>query len=279
MHRGAVFVCALVLLGTGPWTDYSWPEDSRWPDWPWPSGDFSGGTPDPANILWGMYDYEVTQACSSESGVTATTGTPECDCSLPDCPLSGSESVTLNAIGTAETITWGSAFTAEGSIAVADFLLNVVTYTILVQQSIFRLQDGVTDAGSVQMVGFGSPLFRTWIGCKTPTGGAGSASVVIQAAEDYRIRAAFGYDGAGCTAIGVTDPEGTGDCCRVWMDKVSDGEDWGTTSIMSLDSSGSPGTIDQVGIGPEAANTTWLIMDDMAVCNEMPPAGTRCGDL
>jgi hypothetical protein len=287
MHRGALVVCVLILLGAGPWTDYSWPDDTRWPDWPWPSGDESGGTLEPANILLGIYDFETTQACTDEVAVASETGATDCDCTTDICPLNGSESLSIDVTSwpPGSSVAWDDpAFVAEDSLVVVDMLFAVTANTNQNHRTGWVQIYDVGQAGSGSALGIKYNLLDEshQIGCMTPTqipGDPGTfAQYPIVEDEIYRMRLGYGLDGPGCTALGVTDPEGTGDCCAIWLDTDSGGNDWGTTLVMARDYTGDPVPAEnfKLGNGLESARA---VFDDLALCNEMPPVGTRCGDL
>jgi hypothetical protein len=237
---------------------------ARWPDeWVPP--------PARANVLLGEFDFETTQACSLEDGVTSVDGTPDCDCSTGDCPLAGSESAELDATSANTKVHWAvGSFPVETSLIVVDMLYMLKAPGTGVANGLLSMRDVVFSRGF--MLSGAGPN----IGCVAATVGP-IADVLISADTSYRVRLGFGYDGAGCTALGLTDADGLGDCCGVWLEADDTGHAWGTTLIDQHDGSATGLQVSGMSIG-NVAGRGHHIFDDLAVCNEVPPNGTKCGD-
>ena len=258
MRRSLILVLGLLILAPVCL--------ARWPDeWVPP--------PTRANVLLGEFDFEVTQACSLEDGVTATAGSPDCDCTTGDCPLEGDESFESDATLADTRVSWDvGTFPVETSLIVVDMLYVLKDPGSGVANGLLAMKDTVFSRGFMLSGAIGGDQ----IGCVNATVGPVS-DVAVTVDTPYRIRLGFGYDGAGCTALGLTDADGLGDCCGLWLETDASGNSWGMTLVDQHDG---PATGLQVS-GMKIGNITGRghhIFDRLAVCNEVPPAGTKCGD-
>lgn len=242
----------------------------------------SGGAA-PANILWGPFDFETTQACSAETDVSHTHGTVDCDCAsgTGNCPIAGSESFRSNSDDNGQgALEWRNLITPKISsgVLVTDMLWEVVTVITAAQDvSMIGYKDGNPGRAGMYVNGTadgGSPA----IAARDMNNTIGPYAALTTGI--YRIRFAVGFGAADCTALGLTDASANGNCAGVWKDSV--GNDYGTTLVSDQDGTAISGReVNGWVFGINLATSPdagMYILDDMAICDEIPPAGGKCGD-
>lgn len=268
-------------------------------DWPdittesgtWPDELTGGGAPPigpPANVIYGPLDFEASDAACTGIGVTNNDGDTDCACAdgTGACALEGSFSYRNNADDNGQgVLQWRTVFPAQGGtgLLLMDALVDQeVLMTQTTAHGLMRFISGNSQRVFVSADGDGGAGGTLGFQCRNLSGGVGAFVTADIGISPAKVRLGVGFDGPGCDALGLGDVDvgNDGNCCGVWSNPVTD--DYGEIRRAVSDAAFNSNTINGIWLGVNLVETpgagTW-VWDDVAVCDEVPPVGGKCGDL
>jgi hypothetical protein len=155
---------------------------------------------------------------------------------------------------------------------VADFELNIDTFSISKNTSFFEMKSGDLLSGAeIRYLDSGD---RLGIRCGDDT--LGSFNFLLSQDVDYRVRLEYCLDsGPGNCTGNAADCT---DCGCLYVETAVSGNDYGTTQVDRCDGfAGAPYTPINGFLFSMSADTLDLIVDDVAICDAPPAAGEKCG--
>ena len=160
----------------------------------------------------------------------------------------------------------------SGGCMIVDVELNFDTLSSTKNTSFFEPTSGRQNSGAeIRYKRAGGVL---GIRCDDRT--QGSISYALTEDEDYKVRLEYCIDDGPGQCAG--NPPGCTDCGCLYVETAVSGNPYGTTQIDACNGSSGLPTVSINGWHFSLSGSTLdLIVDDLAVCEEQPAPGDKCG--
>jgi hypothetical protein len=222
-------------------------------------------------------DRSSPESCKAE-GALQEQGSNDCNCSAGNCPLpQGGESLSMPAQtdGQKKTVGYSPVYGAMAGVStgcvIVDFEVNFDTFSTTKNTSFFELTSGNQNSGGeIRYLKSGDRL-----GIRCDGNAKGSLNYSLVEDENYKIRMEYCIDDGPGLCAG--NAPGCENCGCLYVETAASGNPYGTTQIDACDGS-ALATIPIDGWHfSMSASTLDLLADDLAVCEDNPAPGDKCG--